>query len=196
MDDGKHDSNYDAFARVYNRHWGPSYGRNALPILQTLLGNRLRPGSSVLDLCCGSGHVSQSLIQAGYKVIGIDISKELLSFARDNAPSAVFHHADARNFSLDTECELVICLNDSLNHMLRADELRKVFECVFQVLQPEGWFLFDLNLSQSWYPPEEVLALLSRVGFAKIEPMTRDGNTIESPDVDKAYFRCMKPDNW
>jgi SAM-dependent methyltransferase len=141
---------YDAFARTYNDHWGPGYGREALPILQAVLGEKLKKDIVILDLCCGSGHVSQCLIDNGHQVIGIDGSEQLLNYAKRNAPSAAFHRADARSFSLRTKCHGAICLNDSLNHILCREDLRSVFSRVFRALRYGGWFLFDLNLEHKY----------------------------------------------
>ncbi|MDH5633288.1 MAG: class I SAM-dependent methyltransferase [Gammaproteobacteria bacterium] len=142
--------NYDAFARVYNTHWGPRYGDAAMPVLECLLGDRLKEGKNILDPCCGTGHVSQRLIEAGHAVVGIDGSGQLLELARDNAPTADFRCADARDFYLDTPQDIVICLNDSLNHVLSVTELAQVFRCVFEALAPGGCFLFDLNLEHKY----------------------------------------------
>ena len=43
---------YDAFARVYDQHWG-FFAAKAYPVLEHLVLGNLPPGSAVLDLCCG-----------------------------------------------------------------------------------------------------------------------------------------------
>jgi SAM-dependent methyltransferase len=141
---------YDAFARIYNDQWGPDYGPRDIPLLKALLGDMLENSPVILDLCCGSGHVSQALIEHGHEVVGVDGSARLLGYAQTNAPTAEFHHADARNFALASEFHGAICLNDSLNHIMTADELGAVFRNVFRVLQPGGWLLFDLNLEHKY----------------------------------------------
>ena len=49
------------------------------PNLRRILG--LRPGSKLLDLACGPGFFSRSFARLGVEVMGIDISKELISAA-------------------------------------------------------------------------------------------------------------------
>jgi len=141
---------YNAFARIYNDYWGPHYGRNALSILKATLGDLPERSCVILDLCCGSGHVSASLIENGYEVVGIDGSQPLLDYARKNAPLALFHHADGRDFHFQRQFDGAICLNDSLNHILTEQDLRSVFLNVFRVLRSGGWFLFDLNLERKY----------------------------------------------
>ncbi len=53
----------------------------------------------VLDLGCGTGHLSALIAQAGARVIGLDPSGDMLQAARENYPDMEFRLADARDFS-------------------------------------------------------------------------------------------------
>jgi SAM-dependent methyltransferase len=143
---------YDHFARAYDRHWGRDAGR-VLPLVEKLLSGRLRAGARVLDLCCGTGQFVQALIERGYEAVGLDGSAAQLSYARRNAPRAALVHADARSFSIAEPFEVVVCLNDSLNHVMTWEELVAVFRNVHAVLTDGGAFVFDLNTAhkyESW----------------------------------------------
>jgi SAM-dependent methyltransferase len=143
-------SDYDAFARAYNRHWGPKAARTGLAILYDLLLPRLPAHATILDLCCGSGHLAHLLTTEGCEVTGLDGSEQLLTLARQNAPQAVFVLADARSFSLPTCYHAVVCMSDSLNHLLSVSELGTVFQNVFSALHEGGLFLFDLNMEHKY----------------------------------------------
>ena len=143
-------NDYDAFAYIYNLYWGPRSRAKAIPLLKRLLLNELPPPANILDLCCGSGHVTQALIEEGYKVTGLDGSGELLKFAKANAPEARFVLDDARSFRLSSDFDAVICLNDSLNHVMKLEEIQRVFQNVFLALRKGGVFLFDLNLPHKY----------------------------------------------
>jgi SAM-dependent methyltransferase len=142
-------SDYDAFARAFNRHWGPK-AADRFPIIQDLLLPRLPAHSTILDLCCGSGHLSHLLTIKGYQITGVDGSQELLNLARQNAPKGVFVLADARSFALPTRYDATICMSDSLNHLLTLDELIAAFQHVFSALREDGLFLFDLNMKHKY----------------------------------------------
>jgi arsenite methyltransferase len=46
---------------------------------------RLRPGEAVIDIGCGPGYLSESMAEAvapGGRVLALDISKDILDFAR------------------------------------------------------------------------------------------------------------------
>jgi len=144
-------SDYDDFAWFYNEHWGDrSSNPLSLEIMDKLMLSRLPPGAKVLDLCCGSGQLDQTLTEMGFKVTGIDGSEKLLEYARRNALQAEFIHDDARYFSLPQAFDGAISIFDSLNHIMTLDELGMVFANVLEALVPGGPFLFDLNMEDAY----------------------------------------------
>ncbi|QEH33088.1 Ubiquinone biosynthesis O-methyltransferase [Aquisphaera giovannonii] len=62
-------------------------------------------GSRVLDAGCGPGLVSAALLQAGYRVVGVDLSREMIDRARarcEGQPGAAeFHQASLHDANLD-----------------------------------------------------------------------------------------------
>ncbi len=142
-------TDYDAFARAYDRHWGARVCER-LPLLHELLLSRLAPGARILDVCCGTGQLAHALHAAGYRVTGIDGSHEQLALARRHAPQADFHHADARAFELPPDYDAAISLSDSLNHVMHLPELVAVFRNVRAALRGGGVFLFDLNMEHKY----------------------------------------------
>jgi SAM-dependent methyltransferase len=142
-------TNYDSFAQIYNRHWGPQYAEVALETLHPLLA-KLPAGGKILDLCCGSGQTSHKLADRGFAVTGIDNSPSLISLAEKNAPNALFKVADARHFTVPVGFHAVISLSDSLNHLLTMADLLSAFASVARCLLPDGSFFFDLNLAHKY----------------------------------------------
>src|SRR5262245_39228663 len=57
----------------------------------------LAPGSLVLDAGCGPGLVAAALLAAGHRVVGVDLSREMIERARrrcaEFGDAAVFHQA-------------------------------------------------------------------------------------------------------
>jgi SAM-dependent methyltransferase len=137
-------SDYDNFAWLYNRDF-TAYAEQVFPVLKDIAGDRLPRGAHVLDLCCGTGQPAKVLTEKGYRVTGIDGSEEMLRYARENAPKAEFIAADARNFRLPPVYDAAFSTFDSLNHILKAAELRRTFRNVCKCLVSGGVFVFDLN---------------------------------------------------
>jgi SAM-dependent methyltransferase len=142
-------SDYDAFARVYDRQWGPGTLKT-LPLVREQVLSSLPPGARILDLCCGTGQLAHALTVEGFIVVGVDGSPEQLARARANAPAAEFVQADARSFELPGAFDAVLSLSDSLNHILSAAELTTVFRSVHAALRPDGLFFFDLNMEHKY----------------------------------------------
>jgi SAM-dependent methyltransferase len=74
----------------------------------------LQPGSSILDVGCGTGRHSIELAKRGYTVTGLDLSSEMLSRAADAAKSAGVNvswiRSDATQFSLPGKYDGASCL--------------------------------------------------------------------------------------
>jgi SAM-dependent methyltransferase len=143
-------SQYDSIASMYHSLWANWYLPAAMPALEKLFFARLDPGSRVLDLCCGSGHVTRELLSRGYRVTGVDNSAELIGLAQRDHPGIDFRVQDARRLELPQEFRGVLSTFDSLNHILSLPELRQVFEGVARVLEPGGLFFFDMNLAEAY----------------------------------------------
>jgi 2-polyprenyl-3-methyl-5-hydroxy-6-metoxy-1,4-benzoquinol methylase len=91
---------YDAFAWIYNRHWGRNSAQRFLPVVEKLVLPHLPPCARILDLCCGTGQLAQALAERGYQVTGIDGSEEMIRHARINGPDVKLTVADAQSFHL------------------------------------------------------------------------------------------------
>jgi SAM-dependent methyltransferase len=137
-------SDYDAFAWLYNREW-TTFGEHVFPGLKRIAGDKLPDGAKILDICCGTGQLARVMTEKGYRVTGIDGSKEMLRYAKENAPNAEFILDDARTFQLPPEYNAVFSTFDALNHVMTIDELGKVFKNTFSCLAKGGIFIFDMT---------------------------------------------------
>jgi SAM-dependent methyltransferase len=140
----------EGFARIYNLRWS-GFARRVAPLILDFYAATPtgRTNKSVLDLCCGAGHLAVHFLENGYRVVGIDLSQPLLRYARENAGEylksgqAEFIHADASDFTLTERFGLVVSTFDSLNHLESEKALIDCFRCVDAVC--DGYFIFDLN---------------------------------------------------
>lgn len=102
----------------------------------------------VLDLGCGTGKMTRLLAKAGYDMIGIDLSEEMLLIAREQETensSILYLHQDMREFELYGTVRAVVSVCDSMNYITEEEDLLTVFELVNNYLDPSGIFVFDLN---------------------------------------------------
>ena len=143
-------SDYDSFAWIYDRYWSRAVPPQILTVIDRLVVPRLPRGANVLDLCCGTGYTSAELIKRGFKVTGLDGSKEMLRRARRNAPRARMILGDARSFDLPPVYGAVVSTFDSLNHLMTLAELTAAFRNAYRSLAPSGLFLFDLIMEKGF----------------------------------------------
>ena len=142
---------YDELAWCYDRYWGPRFHDAARPALQALFYSRLAAGDRVIELCCGSGHLTQELVARGYRVTGIDNSLEMLRCARRRAPEASLVCADAGTMALvGGTFSGAVSTFDSINHLISPDAVQSAFRFVVGLLRPGGTFVFDVNTAAAY----------------------------------------------
>jgi len=141
-----------SFAKVYNLRWG-GFAQNVAPMIRSFYEAKpiSQVNRTVLDLCCGTGQLAILFLEAGYHVVGLDLSESMLMHAKENASrfldsgQARFVQRNARNFSMDERFGLVVSTFDALNHLESEMALKECFQSVYQVMADGGVFIFDLN---------------------------------------------------
>lgn len=104
------------------------------------------PGSkSLLELACGTGSYLFHLSKYFEVTAGLDISSLMLSIARNKLPGTPLYLVDMTEFSFDRKFDVIICMSDSINHLLDLDDWKKVFSSAAAHLNEEGLFIFDIN---------------------------------------------------
>lgn len=141
---------YDRLAWFYDRYWGKEYPRRTWPVLDRLLLSHLPPNALVLDLCCGTGHLTRMLFERGYRVVGLDGSLQMLYYAQEKVPGGRFAVADARAFRLTPRFHGIVSTFESMNHILTLEGLTRAFENAHAALAPQGSFVFDLNMEEAY----------------------------------------------
>lgn len=137
---------YENFARVYDELMdNVPYEEWAQFILNLLQDRKITEGL-VLELGCGTGKLMTLLGKAGFDMIGVDNSVEMLQIAREKtSQDFLYLLQDMREFELYGTVKAVISVCDSVNYITKKEELRKVFQLVNNYLDPEGVFIFDFN---------------------------------------------------
>jgi len=110
-----------------------------------------RKCKKVLDLACGTGRMTVLLAQDGYFVFAVDVSSQMLNKAKANIKSAgltqrvKFLRQNMLDLNIKSKVDLAICFYDSLNYLLKKKQLKTVFQKVYNILNPNGLFIFDIN---------------------------------------------------
>ncbi len=171
---------YCSFAYIYDRLMHDvDYTRWAdyLESLFSLLS--LKP-KLIVDLGCGTGSLTLLMARRGYEMIGIDQSPDMLACARQKSEKAStpvqFLNQDMTAFKLFRPADAMVCLMDSVNHVTRLRDLKRMLERVHRYLNPGGAFIFDINTpyklekligSNIFYEIGDDVAYLWRSSFQK-----------------------------
>jgi len=68
---------------------------------------KAKPVERILDLGCGTGHLTAKIAEAGAQVVGVDRSPEMIRQALEKYPALRFEVMDARELSLGGEFDAV-----------------------------------------------------------------------------------------
>jgi trans-aconitate methyltransferase len=100
-----------------------------------------KPGETILDLGCGTGHLTNLIAGSGAIVLGIDSSAEMIEQARIKYPSIRFEIKDATDFSLNEKFDAVF--SNAVLHWI--PEKEKVVNCVYNCLKTGGRFVAEFG---------------------------------------------------
>lgn len=164
-------------------------------VIKILQQNKISQGL-IVDLGCGSGLSSQKLIEAGYRVLGIDISKGMLEIAKTRVPLAQFIKDSLFKVEIPS-CSAVISLGECINYLFDSDNnkqtLINLFIRIYNKLIPGGYFIFDVlqptaNVSktQSFREGENWIILVEKQEDNQKKILTRKITTFRQQGL---YYR-------
>jgi ubiquinone/menaquinone biosynthesis C-methylase UbiE len=145
--------------------------------------NRLAPGSSVLDLGCGSGDPAGIEIAKQHRLTGVDISQTQIDLARRNVPAGHFLHGDAASVEFPAASFDAVVSFYTLEHIPRREH-GAVFRRIHHWLRPGGLLLGSMEAGEyddvvgewlgvsmfiSCYDPETTRRLVGEAGFDLLE---------------------------
>lgn len=133
---------YGVFAQFYDEVMGDR-GREGAYVRELL--EKHQPGTrTVLELACGTGAILEQL-HPHYELTGLDLSQEMLEVARQKVPQARLLRDDMTRFDLGERFDVVLCVFDSLNHLVSFEQWEAVFDRAREHLHDGGIFVFDVN---------------------------------------------------
>lgn len=110
---------------------------------------------SVLDIACGTCFHSFELAKRGYEVGGLDISAEMLKYAKrkfdQNGLRVNLLRGDMKVFRTDKLYDSAICMGDSLTYLLEDEEYYSHLKSVSRILKRDGIYIVDLDNPNYWF---------------------------------------------
>ncbi|ACY17354.1 class I SAM-dependent methyltransferase [Haliangium ochraceum] len=172
------------------------------------LRDRLPEGASVLDLGAGTGAPTAAMLSAaGHRVVGIDISPEMVRIAREQVPAATFHVMSMSELQLgEARFDAVTAFFSLL--MLRRADIERVLSEMAERVRPGGYALvsmvegdfdylevpfLDQSLHVSAYPREAFRELLGANGFEILEHQAVVFQASEAtPPETQLFYTCQR----
>ena len=112
-----------------------SYGEAIVDILNP------RPGERILDVGCGTGHLTSEIRNRGAKVVGIDASPNMIQEARKAYSDVEFVQADASAFTFKKPFDAIFS-NAALHWVTDAES---AVGCMSAALRPGGRFVIEMG---------------------------------------------------
>jgi 2-polyprenyl-3-methyl-5-hydroxy-6-metoxy-1,4-benzoquinol methylase len=143
----------------------------------------LAPGSSILDVGCGSGRDSKYFSDRGFNVTGIDLTPEFIDIASRYNPAATFRLRDMRNIeSLNQSFDGLWSCASFLH--IPASDAQGTLEGFNRILNPDGAMFLSVKKGEgektvpymnsterfyTFYSQEGIERLVRAAGFDVLE---------------------------
>lgn len=111
----------------------------------------------ILEMACGTGNLSLHLADKGYRLTCFDLSEEMLSKAYiklNKYKNVKLLNGNMIDFKISNKFQAIVSICDSINYIVDKGDLKATFENVFNHLEDDGIFIFDIN---SFYKLSEVI---------------------------------------
>lgn len=140
---------YRGFAGIYDLLMDDfDYPAWAGYYLELLERSGVQP-DTICECACGTGALTMHFARAGKKMIGVDISQEMLELAADKARRSgvqvIFACQDMARLQLPRCVDAVICGCDGVNYLTSDRRVRAFFDAAYAALRPGGALAFDIS---------------------------------------------------
>ncbi len=136
---------YTEFADIYDKLMSDvEYEKWADFYIEIFKKYNLSP-KLVLDLGCGSGTLTKIMSDRGFDMTGIDSSLAMLNKAREKDEGILFLNQDMTDFELYGTMGAILSSLDCINYITEEEKLLKTFSLVYNYLDYDGVFIFDIN---------------------------------------------------
>lgn len=140
---------YTSFAQVYDTFMDNIPYNKGCQYLCKLLRQYGITDGLIAELGCGTGTLTELLSGAGYDMIGIDNSTDMLELAQEkknqSGSDILYLLQDMREFELYGTVKGFVSFCDTINYLTEPDDLTAVFRLVNNYLDPGGCFIFDFH---------------------------------------------------
>lgn len=135
-------TDYNQFSKFYDAIMGDR--TKTVERIELLIQKYNPAAKSLLEVACGTGALLK-MLASKYAVSGLDLSAGMLEVARKEVPEAHLYEQSMTSFVIPQKFDVIVCLFDSINHLLTLEEWGKALIQAREHLSENGVFIFDMN---------------------------------------------------
>jgi SAM-dependent methyltransferase len=181
-------------ASIHHREFG-DLALTAAALVRAELREARHGTGTVVDLGCGSGILARALTDEGYRVVGVDLSHDMLEIAREVAPEAELSVASVHDVEIPPAVA-VTAIGEVLNYATDARAglaaLGSLARRVHDALEPDGLFAFDVALPGRHGPMARRVVFHDREDWSLAMEAVEDGDRLDRRIV--VFRRTPSPD--
>lgn len=98
----------------------------------------------ILELAVGTGRIARPAVEAGARVLGVDLSRAMLRQAQQRCPGLQVVQADMRRLAFGTRFAMISAPFNALMHLYTDADLDACLGGIAAHLAPDGRFIFDV----------------------------------------------------
>ncbi len=99
---------------------------------------------NILEVAVWTWVIAKELEKLWYNIIWLDISEKMLEKAKKNIDEKKLLLWDMRNFELNKKFDIILCNNNSINHLLTIEDWKKFFSKAYIHLKKWWILIFDI----------------------------------------------------
>lgn len=164
---------YEGFANVYDHMMNHIPYEEWFERLKSYLAEHGITSGTICELGCGTGVMTELFAGAGFQMIGVDQSADMLAIATTKkmktGSDILYVEQNMENLELAEPVDAIISVCDSINYLLQEEALSAVFERVHKYLKPGGYLIFDMKTAycyrniignQTWVEQDEEVSYI------------------------------------
>ncbi len=142
---------------------------------------------SLLDIGCGTAEHHKYLKEA-YTLDGIDLNPKFIEIAKTKNEHGNYWIADMRNFALNKNYDVILCLFSSIGYLKRLDDIVSALKCFAAHLNPNGMVIVEPWFTPVNYYPGRIGMLAYDKNEIKICRMTQSNLEDDLSVLDIQYL--------
>lgn len=170
---------FGEYAPLYNLMYGEKGYKEEADFVLSQISAYKAPIVDILDLGCGTGTHALRFAKAGRNVLGVDVSAEMLSLAREKLAAVTsglkgaveFQQSDIRNLAVNKTFDAVVSLFHVMSYQIRDEDVSAAIAGARRHVTLGCPFLFDF-----WHGPA----------------VMKSGPAARRKEVEDEFFRVVR----